>query len=334
MRLIKLSKPELNKLIALKHVMLPIEQSYLWQAFDDMTDDRTALGVYKIVNEKDTLISIAALTKYSQNGYEWVWIKHGPLFIDANPSKTTVTNALNAIKAFIASNEPNVVFFRVTAPESSLSTKSPLHHTMYDRTVIIDLTKSDEEILADMTRSGRYDVKRSLKSDIDYKKVPKQDALRNFHTYFKILSETAQRDGFTTNSEQVYRNLLDVLGDNIELYAAYSGKKPVAWAIVTNFAGKSVYYYGAGNELGRKLCAAYGLQYKIMQSLKEKGTVSYDMMGISSETAAPELATVTGFKTKFSRTTVDIYKTYDIPIKSARYATIKTAKKIKKLVRK
>lgn len=332
MRLVAKNKIELESLIVSQKIALPIEQSFLWQDFDAAIPDRKPLGVFVVEDDKK-IHAIIGMTLYNMQRYQWVWAKHGPYFVNKEPAESVIKEVLDAVVAYTKAQVPAAVFIRVTTPKVRFALKAPIHHTMYDRTIVIDINRSNDELLASMTRSGRYDVKKSLKSGIEFSEVPTEVAVKEFDQYYAILHETAKRDGFRPNEKFMYEAMLKALGANAHLFAAHYEGKPIAWALVTDYCSKGVYYYAASNDTARKLCAAYGLQYFAMQELRDKGCTEYDMMGIASE-SFPSLASVTGFKKKFSHEFVDIHKTFDIPLKPAKYATIKVAKKAKAAVKK
>lgn len=330
MQIVTATPKELNQLLVSKKLQLPIEQSFEWQEFDKKVPGKQPLGVYFVKNN-DEIVAIAGLTRISQRGYDWVWAKHGPFFVAKDTTREQVEQTLKTLMDFVKKNVRGATFLRVTTPKVNVNLQPPIHHIMYDRTIIIDITKSDDTILSNMNRGGRYDLKQSLKKGLEFKEIAGKVAAKNFDACYEILVETASRDGFRANPKINYVRMLEALGDNVSLYVAYSDKVLVSWAIVTQYAGKGVYYYAAGNALGRKLGAAYGLQLFIMQSLRAKGCREYDMMGVASPDY-PSYASVTGFKKKFSSNIVDIHKTYDIPL-SPKYSVIKFAKKVKETVR-
>ena len=332
MQIVKATPQELDRLLAAKKLALPIEQSFVWQEFDKKVPERKPLGVFFIVSDEGEVVAIAALTLYARKSYSWIWVKHGPFFISKNPSNKMVTDSLKTLIAFTKKTAKDAAFMRVTSPKADVPLKPPIHHIMYDKTIVVDISVNDEKLLAGMTRGGRYDVKKSLKSGLEFHELSGTVAAKEFSAYYDILKETADRDGFRANPKQTYEYMLKALGDNVSLFVAGKDGQPVSWAIVTNYAGKGVYYYAAGNDTGRQLCAAYGLQYFVMQTLRDKGCKSYDMMGIASPDY-PSYEKVTGFKKKFSHNIVDIHKTFDIPL-SPRYTAIRFAKKLKEVTHK
>lgn len=331
MQIVTATPKELQQLLAAESLMLPIEQSFAWQDFDKKVPGKKPLGVF-FAKDGSEVVAVVALTKVSQQGYDWIWAKHGPFFVSKTVTNETVEKTLKALIAHVKNMQKGAVFLRVTTPKVNVNLQPPIHHIMYDRTIVIDITKSDETILANMNRGGRYDLKQSLKKGLEFKEHSGAEAAKKFDAFYAILEETATRDGFRANPKINYVRMLESLGDSVSLYAAYSDDEPVSWAIVTQYAGRGVYYYAAGNALGRKLGAAYGLQLFIMQSLRAKGLSEYDMMGVASPDY-PSYSSVTGFKKKFSSNVIDIHKTFDIPL-SPKYAVIKYAKKLKEAVRK
>ncbi len=167
-------------------------------------------------------------------------------------------------------------------------------------TLMIDLTLTDEEILAQMKQKGRYNIKVARRKGV----VIEQE--HNVENFWKLMQETSKRDGFRSNKKHVYVDLLQSFGDDAVLYTAKDVMGDVlASAIFSVAEGMAIYNYGASTSRKRGLMAPYLLQWTGIQWAKKKGAKVYDFLGISPENSpSHSLNGVASFKLKFGGTRV------------------------------
>lgn len=330
---IKIEKISPNEFASLQKSLLPaivpLEQSPIWGKFDDSNPGRDFLGSFKFIDKNGLLIAIGSGTLYKQKGRDWIWFKHGPIFASV-PNSEIVDSVCRSLKNYFSEvNNVKPIFIRLSMPTKSSALKLPFEHTMYDQTVIVDLTLSEDEILSGMSQSGRRGVRSAAKSDV---KIEEVDAERS--KFFKkhcypILKETGDRDGFGIHPLSLYTSMLEELGEIARLYVAEKGAKVLAWAITTEYNSQSMYYYGGSSAEARDTFAAYGLHFEIIKEMKSRGNKTYDLMGIAGKNFE-SLKNVTQFKIKFSKNIVDIPFTYDLPIQSAKYKLLSVSIKAKR----
>lgn len=328
----KLTASEYEKAAKLTGLTLPIEQTSLWLDFDSQLPGRKPLGLFAYQPEKASQpVALFAMTMYAQPRYKMIWIKHGPVWTKS-PTSAMVLSFIKDFKQYIATNFAEVTFVRLNLPKGRHKyTRASLHRVMYDQTVIIDLSKSDEERLADMTRNGRRDLRKAWKASLITKELTEVNST-NFTPIYAILEETASRDNFGIHTKNLYITMLSALKEKARLYIVYQKNKPLAWALVTISDGGAVYYYGASSQEARRLNASYQLQWDIMQKLKSEGIQTYDFMGIASS-GHQHLKNVSVFKEKFSHSTVEISPSYDIVFQPARYKLLSVLRKTRQKIR-
>ncbi len=317
---------------SLAPVKIPIEQTPLWGAFDESLPNRTFLGSFRY-DDGDHLVAVASATLYQQKGRDWIWIKHGPLFAH-EPNTEMIKKMCSTLKKqFSHIQNTTPLFVRLSLPNHINEVKQPFEHTMYDETVIIDLEKSDDEILAGMSQGGRRSLRKAQKETLAVHEYSGQDAVSEFKQHcYEILKETATRDRFGIHPESLYTNMLEKLPENAKLYTISHKNSVVAWAITTEYANHALYYYGGSNAAARDLHAPYLLHWEIMQKMKQRGNQSYDFMGIAGSNY-PELASVTTFKLKFSKEATKVRPAYDLPLQPLKYRFMATAIKLKRKLR-
>ncbi len=315
---------------ALKPLYVPIEQSIEWGAFDDCVDDREFLGSFRYDDAQGRLVAIASASLYHEKGRDWIWIKHGPLFASVPNTKVIQKMCATLTDQFRVTNGTSPLFIRLTIPSQVKPLRQPFEHTMYDQTVVVDLTQTEEEILAHMSQSGRQGLRKSTKAGIIVKELPLRDAQAVFcQDFYPILAETADRGGFGIHPCSLYEKMLTALSPAAKLYGAYEGKQITSWAITTEYDQQALYYYGASNTRARDTFAPYILHWEIMKAMKKRGNIIYDFMGIAGK-HYPSLKNVTQFKLKFSKNIQDVPVTYDLPLQPAKYTLLSQLIKLKR----
>ena len=308
---------------------LPIEQTPIWGNFDNHIQGREFLGSFKYTRSDDSLIAIASATLYKQKGRNWIWIKHGPVF-KTKPDTKTIDKMCNTLRhQFSDSQYETPLFIRLSTSAKTSSLKTPFEHTMYDQTIIIDLNKSEDEILSDMNQSGRQGYRRAIKAGIKVHEVKKNQVKIFQDQCYPILLETGERGGFGVHPLAIYTTMLECLSENIKLYVATSDEAVIAWAITTEYNRRSLYYYGGSNILARDTYAPYLLHVEIIKDMKLRGNISYDFMGIAGKNY-PSLANVTQFKMKFSKNITNVTEAYDLPLNNYKYWLFSNILKLKR----
>ncbi|MDD5213224.1 MAG: peptidoglycan bridge formation glycyltransferase FemA/FemB family protein [Candidatus Gracilibacteria bacterium] len=197
-------------------------------------------------------------------------------------------------------------------------------------TALIDLTKTEEEILAQMKPKGRYNIKVAEKNEIVVKNAEITD--ENISVFYDLMMETTSRDSFNGNSLEFYKRFLNASDNNL-LFIAYKGEVPVAAGIFVYFGELATYYYGASSsdKAYRNLMSPYLLQWNAIKEGKFRGCKLYDFLGIASpnEENSP-LAGVTDFKLKLTPDSREVSHCEIYINNKIKYNLILLLKKLKK----
>ncbi len=192
----------------------------------------------------------------------------------------------------------------LSAPEKLLSSYHGKISTssrceQLEATIVIDLTKSEDQLLADMHQKARYNIKVAQKHGVIISKHTADDkkALNSLYTLFQ---DTAKRDGFTHLPKSHYRAFLNHLEGSFFLMAWHE-EKPIAGLLGVTWNETGFYYYGASSYVHRHLMAPYLLQWEAMMHCKRAGCMRYDLLGIAPEGSGKDnpWAGITEFKRKF-----------------------------------
>lgn len=197
-------------------------------------------------------------------------------------------------------------------------------------TAIIDLSKSEEDILSAMKPKGRYNIKVARKNEVEVRDVEKTD--ENIKLYYDLMMDTTSRDWFAWNSLDYYKTFLNRL-KNSKLLLVYKDTKVIAWWIFTFDNDSSIYYYWAStsDKKYRNLMAPYLLQWTAIKIAKQKWSKIYDFLWVATpwEKNSP-LAWVTDFKMKLSKDIREVSTSYLFINKKIKYFFINILRKIKK----
>lgn len=177
-----------------------------------------------------------------------------------------------------------------------LPTSSSPRHEQPSATRILDLTLSDEEILAQMHPKGRYNIHVAEKHGV---RVERSDDAGAFHA---LLTSTAARDGFTVSPKRHYEAFLKFVPGVFLLFAyEQNGSEPIAGLLGVIYGHTGIYYYGASSYEHRALMAPFLLQWEAMRLCKAASCRSYDLLGIAPPDAEPDhpWAGISSFKAKF-----------------------------------
>ncbi|WP_294430912.1 peptidoglycan bridge formation glycyltransferase FemA/FemB family protein [uncultured Treponema sp.] len=192
--------------------------------------------------------------------------------------------------------------------------------------VILDLSKTEEELLSEMKNKWRYNVRYAAKHEVKVRAVT-ADSL-NFESeldsFYNLYKTTAERDGIGLHPKSYYKDLME-RGANSEksasektkitLYIASHEGEDLA-AIITLFnENEAVYLYGCSGNKKRNLMPAYLVQWTAICDAKAFGSKTYDFYGIPpTDDENHPMHGLYLFKTGFGGWQVHRPGSFDIPL--------------------
>ena len=195
--------------------------------------------------------------------------------------------------------------------------KSPMHLAA-EHTVLIDLNKSEDELLSAMRRQTRYDVRRADKLGVKVSKSRDEEIFKEFHA---IQVETAKRQGFIPPDLKTLLAEREAFGDNIDIYTARTSEgEAMAYGMIIYDKHEGDYYEAASTLLNRKLPGAHALLWRAMRDLKSEGCERFNLWGIAPA-GQPQhrYAGVTTFKTGFGGDVIEYVPAHDLVISKVGY---------------
>ncbi len=153
----------------------------------------------------------------------------------------------------------------------------------FRNTILIDLTRTEDEILASMGQGKRRKVRYGPKHGITVRAA----TLDDLPLLYRLYAETGRRDGFVTRPYAYYA---DEWGTMMRAGLAHAliaevGGAAVGHVILFHFGRKCWYFYGASASDAnvRKLMPSDLLQWEAMRWAKAQGYDVYDLWGAPNE---------------------------------------------------
>lgn len=230
--------------------------------------------------------------------------------------------------------------------------QAPAHIQPPD-TVILDLSESEDRLLAEMKSKWRYNIRLGEKKGVTIRCLTGEaGATEGIDAFYRLYLETAKRDGIAIHSQEYYRDLVRRAEKcamtpldrpvSVRVYLAEHEGTPLA-SIITIFSGEeAVYLYGASSNEKRNLMPAYSLQWRAIRDAREAGCRRYDFYGIPPrDDPSHPMYGLYRFKTGFGGSIIHRIGSLDMPLNAPLYGLYRMAerarafwfKKVVKLLR-
>lgn len=321
----KIADGDVERLAQEAGVELPLEQTQVWATYQRSVPGRDYWGSLAIDHDDQTAGAVSLLS-YETHGYTFLRAAHGPVWLEQLSAEDELA-AYQALADGLHKMDHAIVFVRCAVRDELPITCPTLSTVPYNKTVVIDLTGGDDEILSKFKPRGRRDVRKALRESPVECANETEQAARSFEEYYDVMVETGKRDGFAPAPMSDYEDMIRMLGrDHCRVYAGREDGRVVTWSIVTSNGTRAVRYYGASRTGTMRQHVTDKLVYFECCDLGHDGFTSYDMMGIGDEEFAPSLMGLNEFKCKFSKEIQPVDPDRDIPLRKAFYKTLVAAK--------
>jgi lipid II:glycine glycyltransferase (peptidoglycan interpeptide bridge formation enzyme) len=203
-------------------------------------------------------------------------------------------------------------------------------------TIHIDLSASEEAILAAMKPKWRYNIRLAERKEV----TVRQGSAADLPAIQRLMEITGQRDGFEVHSATYYALATELFAsEGLASWwiAEHAGEMLAAIAVFAYGQG-AWYMWGASGESARNLMPNHALQWAAISWAKRRGCLTYDLWGIPDEVGEnPEayaeseswgsdgLWGVYRFKQGFGGRVVRYAGAWDLPLSAAGYALYRAA---------
>ncbi len=170
------------------------------------------------------------------------------------------------------------------------------------KTIILSLSKPEEELLNQMHPKTRYNIRLAKKKGILIEES------QDINSFIELLKETAKKDEFHLHPDDYYRKTIEKTRGMVKLLLARHEGKIIAGDLICFFNNTATYLHGASDYKTRHLMAPALLQWQVILKAREMGLKYYDFYGIDEK----KWPGVTRFKKGFGGKRVIYPGPYDL----------------------
>lgn len=198
---------------------------------------------------------------------------------------------------------------------------------------ILDLKKSEAEILAGASQGFRRKLRKSEKLDIEISADDKNESIKDF---CELEKKHAERQRYVAFSESFLTKQFEAFRENNEvlIYTAKKDGEILAQNFIIFYGPEASYHYGVSSDLGTKYSAAPLLHLKAMEEARKRGCSRYNLWGIvGTDEKSHRFYGVSEFKRSFGCEELKYTPAHDLVLKPYKYQLTKIIESVRKKIR-
>ncbi len=260
----------------LKHAPQSLFQSWLWGEVTQRIDFFWRLGIF----QNSALVGIAQVEKIVARRGIFLELRHGPILKEWK--KEYFTALLEELKKYGKVNSASFIRISPLIADDQKNhdflknygfRPSPIHAMNAELCWVVDLSKSEEELLANMRKTTRYSIRQAEKIGVAIQESSDIDA------FMKLYSQTALRHGFVPHQQIVQEFQIFNREQKALLLLGTYQEDVLAGALILFYGNQAIYHHGAS--LSNKIPASYLIQWYAMKRAKQYGCQTYNFWGIA-----------------------------------------------------
>lgn len=196
--------------------------------------------------------------------------------------------------------------------------KSPIYLSV-ELAGILDLTKSEEELLKGMRQRLRRALRKAAKNNITIETSVNPE---DIDTFYNIQLETAKRQEFVSFQKDYLKKQFEAFAKEGQaiLYTAKHKGEILAQNFMIFYGNEASYHYGVSTKLGTKLSGAPVLHMRAMEEARKRGINRYNFWGIVPEDSLDHrFYGVSVFKRGFGVDELQHVPAHDLVVSPIRY---------------
>lgn len=291
-------------------------QSFFWAEFLNSIGWQT----YKIgIFEKNVLIGGAIIAKYMHlTNKNFLSISEGPVLPYDKPQAEKMFHLLvseiDKIADFTGVNRTSHISVQPKLeklpPFFSRFQKAPSDQQPI-KTLIINLSLSEKELLEQMKPKGRYNIKVAQKNNVTVNCVSVKEGLTDF---LKLYLDFVKRQNITGKDKTYFESFATLLPDShmARFYFAKFEGKIISTALVFYYGNTATFLFGASSGKNKETMPGYLLHWEIIKDAKKRGFTFYDFYSLApNDDVSHPWHGYSIFKRKFGGKEVDYLGAYD-----------------------
>lgn len=294
----------------------PFFQMWEWgEVQKDLGNTVYTFGIF--IEEK--LQGLILLVGVKAKRGHYIFWRHGPVLLNFSPA--IFAEILAYIKILAKKEGASFIrisrFFKTETITKKLFAEygfiaSPLQTIDAQFCWVLDIKKSEDELLKNMRKSHRYLIKKAQSLGLTIKKSINPEDMTLFFPLYKKL---AARQHFTQHKGLREEFTRFVKENKAVLFFAEYNKKIIAVAFIVYANNIAIYRHAASDEEYRNIPASYLLQWEAIREAKKQGKILYNFWGVAPEGVKNHpWSGLTLFKTGFGGTYEYFLPTMDLPL--------------------
>ena len=216
---------------------------------------------------------------------------------------------------------------------SSLGLKKAPMYLSVEYAGILDLNKSEEEILAGDSQGFRRKYRKALKNNLD---LEVRNDLKVMDAFCDLEKKHAARQKYVAFSKDFLTKQFAAFAKNDEvlMFTAKKDGEILAMNFMIFYGNEASYHYGVSSDLGTKYSAAPLLHLKAMAEARKRGITRYNLWGIVGlEEKSHRFYGVSEFKRSFGVEELKYTPAHDLILNRPKYLLNKTVETVRKKLR-
>lgn len=307
-------------------------QSWLWGDVQKKCDVKLwRFGLY----EKEILHGVFQVTKVSARRGVHLHVRHGPVCHELNEAHLKLIveylkNLARREKAWFIRINPLVSDTKEAHELLKVlgGIPSAIHAMDGEHCWVLDLSPLEEELLSQMRKTTRYEIRQKEKFDVVVVQSQEQRYFEEFRTLYR---DTSLRQGFVPHGGIAEEFTLFAKEQQANLFLGYHEKKLVSGALILYYNDQAIYHHGAS--IVSKVPVSTIVQWEAIKEAKKRGMNVYNFWGIAPlDNPKHPWRGLTLFKKGFGGREINTIHSYDFPVSPLHYITrgIETVRKLRK----
>lgn len=296
-------------------VNFPFFQTWNWGE----VQKRGGFSIMRIgVFDEEKLVGIALIVDVIAKRGHYFHLRHGPVLLD-------FTKYIDILLIYVVARakEKKATFLRISPllkseliPKDFFTKRkfrfAPIHNMDAEICSIIDLRKTEQELLLGMRKSHRYLIKKAKSMNIEIIKSEDIETFLQLYTNFSSKKHFVAHKGIIEEFE-VFRN-----DNQIELFLAKYEKKVIAGILIDYVGPLAVYHHAASDSAYKHIPANYLLLWEAMVEAKLRNKLFFNLWGIAPlEKKNHPWSGFTLFKSGFGGERTEFLHAMDLPFSQA-----------------
>ena len=170
------------------------------------------------------------------------------------------------------------IFSPLTTFQSSGFRPAPVHLVNPEKTWVLDLNASEEELLKNMRKSTRYEINRIEKVGIA---VRMGNSREDLDIFWRLHEETVKRQGFVPFSRRSTEIELETWGEDCQIFSAAVEGEYLSSSVILFDSHAAYYHQGASSY--SKLPVAHATLWAAILEAKKRGCTEFNFWGVCGE---------------------------------------------------